>query len=350
LDKFLEKLDRTIIFIVVYTFAFVLFFKTISYTLPFVLALILAIVFQKPTNFLITKFKLKNSIAALITTITFSAIIMLIVIFCITSLTNEIINLTKNAQTYVAQMSPRINQLVIDFQKFYKKLDPSISNTIEQNISSYATKTLNATVNVSGKVMSYILTFVSYIPYVIMVIIFTFISTYFFTKDFTNAKSKFTNSFSANRTDKIFTVLDHVKKMFANYILSELIIICITFVETLIAYSVLGVNYILLLAIITGICDILPIVGIAVIYIPLAFIYFVLGSYFTAIGLLISYALISIIRQIIEPKIVSSTMGIHPVAALAALFIGLEAGGVAGIFFCMFLVLFYKMLKNLNIL
>lgn len=350
LDKFLERFDKTIIFVVIYTLVFVVFFKTISYTLPFVLALIFAIAFQKPTNFLIKKFKLKNSMAAFITTTIFSAIIILIFVFAIASVTNEIVTLTKNAQTYVTDISPKVNRLMTNLQLFYKNLDPSISSTIEQNFSSYATKTLSTTVNISGKVMSYILTFFSYIPYVVMVIIFTFVSTYFFTKDLSTAKIKFTDSLPTHQTDKIINAFTHIKKMLGKYVLSELIIIGITFVETIIAYAVLSVNYVLLLAIITAICDFLPIVGIAIIYIPLAVIYFISGNYFTAVGLLVAYAVISIIRQIIEPKIVSSTMGIHPVAALAALFIGLEAGGISGIFFCMFLVLFYKIFKNLDIL
>lgn len=350
MDKILEKIDRLVIFFVTYTLVFFVFFKTIGYTLPFVIALVLAVIFQKPTNFLIKHFKLKNSIAALITTIVFCGLIILIFVLAITSITTEIVNLTKNAQMYVTQISPRVNDLINYLQVYYKKLDPSISTAIEQNISSYVSKTLSATVNVSGFAMSYVLTFFSYIPYVVMVVIFTFISTYFFTKDLSNAKDKFSTAFPTDKTDKVFIALEHIKKMFAKYILSEFIIICITFVETIVAYSIFKVNYILLLAIVTAVCDVLPIVGIAIIYIPLAIIYFVLGNYFSAAGLLIAYAIISIVRQIIEPKIVSSTMGIHPVATLAALFIGLEAGGVSGIFFCMFLVLFYKMFKNLGVL
>lgn len=350
MDTFLKKLDRAIIFAVIYTLCFVIFFKTIVYTLPFVLALIFAIIFERPTNFLMKKLKLKNSIAALITTTIFSLVIILILIFIITSITNEVIALAKNAQTYVVQTSPRVNTLVNNLQRIYKNLDPSISTTIEQNLSSYITKTLSTTVDISGKLMTYVVNLISYIPYVVMVILFTFISTYFFTKDLSNAKMKFTESLPSDKTDKILDIIAHVKKMFINYFLSELIIIGITLVETLIAYSVLGVDYIILLSLITAICDFLPIVGIAIIYFPAAFIYLLMGNYFTAAGLLIAYAVISIIRQIIEPKIVSSTMGIHPVLALAALFIGLEAGGIIGIIFCMFFVLIFNMLKSIEIL
>lgn len=350
MNNFRQHMDKAIIFFLIYTFTFIIFFKTIGYTLPFVLAFILSIAFQKPTKWLIRKFKLSTSIASLITTTLFSAIILLIIILSITSITNEVIVLTKNAQSYISYATPKINIFIENLKRFYKNLDPSISNTIESNLSDYASKTLSTTMNISGKLMSYIWGLVSYIPYVVMVIVFTFVSTYFFTKDFSVAKNNFVKILPSNKSDRFFEIVEHVKKMLANYVLSELIVIAITFIETLIAYTLFGINYKILLAIITAICDILPIIGIGMIYFPLAIIYFLMGNYLTAVELLIAYAFISVVRQIIEPKIVSSTMGIHPVAALAALFVGLQAGGVEGIFFCMFLVLFYKMFKNIGVL
>lgn len=350
LEKILDRLDRIIVFVVIYSILFITFFNTLKYTIPFVLALIFAFILQKPTNYLIKRFKLKNSVAALITTSISFAIIITLLLWCINSITNEIILLTKNMQIYLSQNTSKITDSINNLRIYYKNLDPSIVNTIETNISNFSTKTISATLNISGKVMSAILVSISYVPYIVMVIIFTLISTYFFTKDFSSAKNRFFNIIPSNKTDRVIYVIESVKKMLGNYCLSYLIIIGITFVETILAYFILGVNYAILLSIITAICDILPIIGIGIIYLPLAAIYLLNGNYFTAFGLIIAYTLIAVIRQIIEPKIVSSTLGIHPVAALAALFIGLEVNGVSGIFFFMFLILFYNILKSVDVL
>jgi predicted PurR-regulated permease PerM len=74
------------------------------------------------------------------------------------------------------------------------------------------------------------------------------------------------------------------------------------------------------------------------------------GSYFTAIGILVLFILISAVRQIVEPKIVSTSLGIHPVMTLLAIFIGLKAFGFAGMIYLTFLMVFYKVLKNSKIL
>jgi predicted PurR-regulated permease PerM len=74
------------------------------------------------------------------------------------------------------------------------------------------------------------------------------------------------------------------------------------------------------------------------------------NNYFAGIGLLILYALVFVVRQVAEPRIVSSSLGLHPVSVLAAIFIGLKANGIAGMFFCMFLVVFYNIFKKVNII
>lgn len=350
MDDFLQKANKLILFFVIYTLIFIVFFGTLDYTLPFVLALLCSLALKKPTEYLIRKFKLKNSLAALITTIVFFTIILSLLTWGITALTQEAIQLGKNTQSYVTEIYPNINSFLDKLEKYYKNLDPAISNSIENNLSNIMSKISAVTVSVSGKIMKGFINFLASIPYIVMVILFTLLTTYFFTKDITSTKNKLLSIIPENKSDKISHIFVESKKMIGNYILSYLIIISITFAETLVVFLIFKVKYAVILSIICAIFDILPILGIGAIYIPLAVIYFLLKNYVTAFGLIISYTIVSIIRQIIEPKIVSSSLGIHPVAVLAALFIGLKANGISGMFFCMFLVVFYNILKKVQVL
>jgi sporulation integral membrane protein YtvI len=206
-------------------------------------------------------------------------------------------------------------------------------------------------VQITGRLVSSLINFLASIPYILMVVLFTLLTTYFFTRDITSSENKILITLSHNETEKMSHILSETKRMLGNYLLSYLVIIGITFLETLIVFLIFKVKYAGLLSVICAGADLLPILGIGTIYIPLALIYFFfVKNYITAFGIIISYVLISIIRQIIEPKIVSSSLGIHPVAVLAALFIGLKADGISGIVFCMFLVVFYNIFKKVDIL
>ncbi|WP_416175712.1 sporulation integral membrane protein YtvI [Clostridium sp.] len=351
MNKLIDKIDKILLFFIIYTLIFTIFFGTLEYTLPFVLAFICAFILKNPTIYISKKLNINVSIASLLTTIIFFTIIIFVLVIVIINLTQETVQFIKNTQNYISNNSNEIMNSFYNLQKYYNNLDPYIINTLNKNITNFVDNISNIAVSISGKLVSYIINLASIIPYAIMVILFTLISTYFFTKDFIKVKNKIINLIPNNKTNKLLSIYNETKKMLGNYLLSYLLIIFITFIETFIVFLIFRIKYTLLLSIISAIADILPIIGIGTIYIPLALIYmFIFKNYITATGLIISYILVSIIRQIIEPKIVSSSLGIHPVAVLASLFIGLKVNGLTGMIFCIFLVVFYNILSKLNIL
>ncbi|WP_209703242.1 sporulation integral membrane protein YtvI [Clostridium algifaecis] len=351
MDELINKFNKLILFFIIYSALFITFFSTLNYTLPFVLALIFALILKKPTTYIYKKFKISPSIASLFTTIIFFVIILLIISFGIVNIAQEAVQLGKNTQLYISQNSDNILNSFERLQKYYNNLDPYIINALDKNFTSFITKTSNIAVLISGKIVSYVINFAATIPYIIMVILFTLLSTYFFTKNMINLKNKILEIIPFNKTDKFLSIYIESKKMLGNYLLSYLIIISITFVETFAVFLIFKIKYALILSIVSAIADILPILGIGTIYIPLSLIYlFIFKNYITASGLIISYIIVSIIRQIIEPKLVSSSLGIQPVAVLASLFIGLKVNGLIGVLFCMFLIVFYNILKKVDIL
>jgi sporulation integral membrane protein YtvI len=296
------------------------------------------------------KLKIKNSIASIITTLLFFTIIIILLSIGITTLTSELIHLGKNAQAYITNNSSGIYKYIDIIKEYYNNLDPAIVTAIQNNLASSIERLSNLTAAVVGGLAQGLLNFVASIPYIIMVVLFTFLSTYFFTKDMTSAKDKMMHILPAQDTNRVKNIFDESKKMLGGYAFSYAIIIGITFVETLIGFTILKVNYAVLLSILSAVFDVLPILGIGSIYIPVAIIYLLSKNYVVAIGIGVLYALVSIIRQIVEPKIVSSSLGIHPVPILAALFIGLKANGISGMFFCIFLVVFYTIFKKVKVI
>lgn len=351
MNNLIEKIDKSLLFFILYTFIFIVFFNTLQYTLPFVLALICALILKRPTIYISKRFKMNTSLSSLITTIVFFTILLLILVFGIINVSQESIQFIKNTQNYISTNSQNIMDSFYKLEKYYNNLDPYIINTIDKNLTNFTNNIPKLAVSISGKLISYIINFASIIPYAIMVILFTLLSTYFFTRDFVKVKNKFLNLIPENKTSKLLSIYQETKKMLTNYMISYMIIIFITFIETFIVFLIFKVKYSLLLSIICALADIMPILGIGTIYIPLALIYLLIfKNYVTFAGLVISYVIVSVIRQIIEPKIVSSSLGIHPVAVLASLFIGLKIAGLTGMIFCIFLVVFYNILRNVKLL
>ncbi|MDD4803145.1 MAG: AI-2E family transporter, partial [Syntrophomonas sp.] len=114
--------------------------------------------------------------------------------------------------------------------------------------------------------------------------------------------------------------------------------------------KIMGVKYALTIGMLTGLLDILPIVGTGVIMIPWMIWEFLSQDTGMGIGLLVLYGSISVIRQFLEPQIVGDNIGLHPLATLISLYVGLQLGGVAGMIMGPVLVVIFIAVYRIGLL
>ena len=126
-------------------------------------------------------------------------------------------------------------------------------------------------------------------------------------------------------------------KTLGGYLKAEVILIVISFVISLIGLYVfhfmgLNVEYPFLIALLIGFVDALPIFGSGTVMIPWAVFTAFMGDLKLALAIFILWAIMSIVRQFIEPRIVSGHIGIHPIFTLIAMYTGFKIIGVIGMF------------------
>ena len=70
------------------------------------------------------------------------------------------------------------------------------------------------------------------------------------------------------------------------------------------------------------------------------------GNYFLGIGILVLYVLITVVRQVLEPKIVGSYVGLYPLVTLMAMYIGSKVMGFFGLFLFPIAIILLKKLND----
>ncbi len=159
----------------------------------------------------------------------------------------------------------------------------------------------------------------------------TVIACYYMTVDRAKIAAFVYKPFPKSACDRIKKLKETMFSAVGKYLKAYGLIMLITFTELFAAFTVLRIEYALLLAALISLVDVLPVLGTGTVLIPWALVcYFVQGDMYTGTGLIISYVLITVIRQVAEPKIVGSYIGIHPLAALVAMFAGLKLFGFLG--------------------
>ena len=92
--------------------------------------------------------------------------------------------------------------------------------------------------------------------------------------------------------------------------------------------------------------DCLPVFGTGTVLVPWGALCLLTGNVPKGLGLLALYGVISLVRSVLEPKIMAAQVDLPPLAALAAMYVGFCAFGVAGMVLCPMALLCVKQLHD----
>lgn len=313
------------------------YLSTITY--PFIIGLAIAFLINPVVHYIEKKTKMPRMLAVLI------SLVLILALFAgfITLLVVEIVSgadyLAKVVpdhletlieyieQFFAAQIIPLYNQLATIFNS----LESGQQNTIVENIQNVG-KTIGTSLG------SFIQTFFellpkifSWIPNAATVSVFSILATFFISKDW-NRLSGMASKILPNRAKSSSkTVFVDLKRALFGFLKAQLTLISMTTVIILIGLLILRVDYAITIALVTGLVDILPYLGTGLIFVPWIIYEVITGDIGLAIGLSILYILVLVQRQLMEPKVLSSNIGIDPLATLIALFIGFKLIGFLGL-------------------
>lgn len=168
------------------------------------------------------------------------------------------------------------------------------------------------------------------IPALVIKVIMTVIATFFLASDYEKISKFILRLLPEKGRELAVNVKKHILEVLMAYLKSYTILMWVTFVELCIGLGILRIPYFFVISFVISLFDILPVLGTGGILIPWALAVVVLGNYRLAAGLVVLDMVISIIRNTLEPRIVGKQIGVHPLATLIALFVGLKFCGFVG--------------------
>lgn len=337
--EFVDRLLRFLFVAIITVGSIIIIFYISKVTYPFLIAIAIALLINPFVNFLERKWKFPRLLAVL------TALTLMIGIFAgiITLLIAEIVSGTA----YLSQVVPQHITTLIQYLEnlfagqvipFYNKISSmvkSLDTGQQDTIMNSITETGNKiTVSLTAFIQNFFLklpALVSWIPNAATVIVFSLLATFFISKDWyklTGLGDRFVHEKVRTSGSKVFADL---KKALLGFVKAQLTLISITLVIVLIGLLILRVDYAITIALITGIVDILPYLGTGAIFVPWIIYEIVMGNVAMAVGLGVLYTIVVVQRQIMEPKILSSNIGLNPLATLVALFVGFKLVGFLGL-------------------
>ena len=167
-------------------------------------------------------------------------------------------------------------------------------------------------------------------------IIITILATYFITSDKFYILDRMEHHLSKKMMGKIITHTKEITSTLGGYIKAEITLSIITFLVVLTGLNIfyllgMEVEYPILMALLIGFIDALPILGAGSIMIPWSLILFLNNNNSLAFSIIGLYIFIVVLKQLIEPKLVSNNIGIHPIFTLLAMYTSFKIIGIIGL-------------------
>lgn len=300
-----------------------------QFVAPFVIGFIISLIVERPVRFFHKRMKIARGFGGLLMILVLLTLVSMLSIYLVSILITQGVEFI----TKVPDIAESIAKLFEDLQRQYEDILSFIpegwSNLPSELFDQLKTEAAGI---VGTGVKEGSTGIIRVVPNFIMYFIIIFISAFFFIKDREFIYGTISSLMPKKMRDAASAVKSGLFKALFGYIKAQLIIMLVNTSIITLGLTILGQPYSLFLGIGIAVIDALPIFGSGAAFWPWALYAAVTGNVFMAISLMIIYGIVFLTRQFLEPKILSSHIGLYPVLTLFSLFVGLKMFGVIGMF------------------
>lgn len=329
--NYICKILRKVINIVLIILGIYLGIKLAIFYMPFLVAFVISLIIEPAIRFFMNKTKLSRKTSSIVIFIIVFSIIIGAVTWAIISLISESTNLLQMLNLYISkaytQVQESISKISVEKLSVSKDIINMFQNTSQEiivKISNWMTQFLTNLIEI-----------ITSIPAIAIYVVITIMSLYFMCTDKIYMLDLLEHHMPQKWVRKLGKHIREITLSLGGYLKAEATLILISFIISVIGlylFKIIGmdIKYPLLIALAIGFVDALPILGSGTVMVPWAIISALNGDLKLGISIIVLWIIMSVVRQFLEPKIVSGKIGIHPIFTLIAMYTGFKLIGVMG--------------------
>lgn len=335
----MEKLARFCYLAIIIAIAYYM----LPIILPFLFAIVVAVLFEPIIVWLSTKTKLNRMVASVAVITSFFIFLCSIIYLSVSKLAKEIYGVVIMLPNYVDTLITKNEKI----RNYYIDLPVETKEYINQSMNDLITRAGGFITDFAPNVLSMVGKFPTYF---IASIVFL-VATYIISLELPRLKPAFLRYFEAGKSQKkVEIALDKMKNATVGFLRAQIVLSVMTFVLVYIGLWILGFEYKITMSLVVVAVDLLPIFGTGMVLVPWGIYLVATGDIFQGIGLFILFVFITIFRRAAESKIISDSIGINPLMTLVSLYIGYELIGLIGMIIGPTILIVLKALEDARLL
>lgn len=320
---------------------------SLEWMMPFIIGYIVASMLKPFIKKMEKKIRINKKLLAALVVLVFYATIGVLIGFVSVKLFVSIRDIfTKLPDIYKTSIEPSISS-GFDFMLYwFSRLDQSVAQGFSDIINSFSKSLGNIITSISSGTVGFITNMLTSVPVFFVKLVFAIISSFYFAIDYDLVSKFLKRQFPEKSQNLLLDIKKYTLQTLLKFSKAYGIIIGITFTELSIGFLILGVEKAIAIAALIAILDIIPVLGVGGILFPWAITRLIKGDFVFAAGLIIIYVIVLVVRNVIEPKVVGSQVGLHPIVMLICMFTGVKIFGFLGLFIMPIIIIIIKKLND----
>ena len=211
-------------------------------------------------------------------------------------------------------------------------IKPEMTETFKDSLNDMGNNIVSAIPSVLTRFLSSVWNLIGNIPYGVFFVISIILSGHYFINDGPGVLRFYVRN-TPNRLfrNRVFSLVNDPSVTLFQVLGGYLILMVITSVEAALVFALSGMSdYAVVLGIVTGVIDFLPVVGASIVMIPAAIFLVFHNQLAGALVIVGGLAIMTVIRRVIEPPIIGKSMHVHPLITLISMGAGVYIWGAAG--------------------
>lgn len=337
---------RKVALIAVLALAVILRGPLLTALAPFLIAFVVANLIDPTVTAMEQRLRLPRPVAAAVTLILLVVVVGSILVWVMTKMYNELLDLAMLLPAHQRTAMRLANDLLQSLEELFQ--------SVPEEVTAYLQDTLNRlfqrSIELVGGLTNRLLGTVAALPSVAVIWIVTTLATYFFSTDRETVNNALLRLAPANWRPRLADARDKILVDLGGFLKAQAIMLVISTAIAAVGLMLIGTRYWMMLSLVLGVLDVIPVVGPGLVLFPWAGIALFMGNLTLAVQLVGVFMVMFAARNLLQAKVLGDSVGMHPLLMLVALWVGIVAFGVYGILIGPILAIIAKALSNAGII
>ena len=318
--------------------------------LPFLIAMAMAVLLEPWVQRLRRRLGWRRGFTAVAVTTVLLAAVLSASWWLLVTLFQEAVGCLEHLPQALGSLPGLVDSLEERYAGLYDACPSQVRQWLDTALEHLSQQGLTLVQNLSTGALNWASGVVSQLPAIFLFLATTILAIYFTALSYPEIAAFIRHQMPRRWHDDLTRVATTLRSTCWKWLKAESLLCFLTFCMLLAGFWYLKIDYVLLTALLVAVVDALPVLGAGTVLVPWGIYQLALGSVPQGVALLALYAIITLVRSLMEPRIMAAQAGLPRLTALLAMYLGFTLLGVGGMFLLPILLLFVKQLQDAGLI